>query len=325
MDEESKRSAPKKMDTEKSPKAFQGLGTDMTVPVHLRWAGTARNRLFPKTEIEMQIRDLRRYYEAWFVKNRNLSFSDCVLSWLRSKYGPTQLQLIMDHSYSFVDALKRFQDDTDCKLMATILEGMVPHYCQKDEQNVVVRLQEWMVQVDQEQDSGKITGKLSKKKLLDKLPEFFACYTEEQIDKLKTAIHTDENNPVIDYNKLFLNEDYFTESHFAESVRQIYLVHTLNLIEGMQKSVQACAGNDKNISLATAVKALVDFDPKRPAEVYREFLIMCYQPAHKSDQIKDDMVVEVEWLKKRFREVFLSPMTGSPRMTVADTMPPKPS
>eukprot|EP00760_Papus_ankaliazontas_P011323 PhM_4_TR14715/c0_g1_i1/m.7588 len=313
MDEEAASKAPPTK--EKIAKSFTGRGTGPNVPVHLRFAGSARNRAFPKREVELQIRELLRYYDSWSQKHGNqIPFAECCMAWLRGKYG-NNIQQLMDHSYSFVDALERFKDDADCEMMLSVLDGVVPHFCFKEQVALVVSVQQWLASVDKsESESGKTTtGKIGKKRLFSRLHEFFSWYSEDALEKLKIAIHTDNSNNIVEYNNLFVNDHNFNESHFVERVRDEYRAQAITFIEDMRRAALKGGDKDGNITARRAIDALAASFPGHSggADAHRfdNFIAQCIEPEVTLSEARPEtyeVPVNVDWLLSRFRQVFLS-------------------
>ena len=125
---------------------FEGLGMDESVPIYLRTFNRIQNFTLSKADTERVINDIwiareAEAYEGTLVSiSSRTNFADFFYSYVQNRFK--RQDRVIEFCYNFVDALKKYYRDIDCRLFSLVLNNKISEEVRNDQIMTLANFQE---------------------------------------------------------------------------------------------------------------------------------------------------------------------------------------
>lgn len=254
---------------------FEGIGFDPSIPVYLRASGKIQNILLSKRDTEMIINDIWIARESGNIAasgkplGQNIRFEDFFYKYIQDRFKESNK--ITEFAYNFVDALKKFHRDSDCRLFSLVLNGDISEEVRHDQIAMLVNL---MDELKKEESMGRIdgvTGAISLETFLRIVKKMFLNKGEQSMQRLERVLLFETGGgKVIQYAKLLEEDENGNQGKFCELLRAQHLTECVSFTESVMESLDQYKDGQENITIGRLREALEFSDPNKVrAEINR--------------------------------------------------------
>ncbi|CAE7559222.1 Tsnaxip1, partial [Symbiodinium microadriaticum] len=248
---------------------FQGLGLEPSVPSYLRVTGKVQNQCFSKKETEMHLNDV------WIAKE---TYEEEALEELRGKNGgdmqvdrvegidtsgvtPGKIHLkdffgiyleqkfkttsrAVEFAYNFLDSLKKYDFDTDCKLFLMIMHGELAEEIRHDQ----LTLLNTLVDEFQREESTirqPVEGRLPVDSFMRAIRRVIPTKGEHALRRLQKALDLEiKGKKYVLYNEILEEDEQGNQGRFCETLRMQHVTECTTFSNHVMEVIDQFAEED---------------------------------------------------------------------------------
>lgn len=272
---------------------FEGLGMHPSIPAYLRTVGKVQNFFMSRRDTAKLIKDImgacfiaeqqrvaaeeqlqakNSVPTVGIIKGVGDPFSVFFARFLQDKYGsgPKATEV----AYNLTDCLKKYAQESDCRLFALILDDALPADVWFDLHATLASLLSALKAEEARQAVGKHGAKLTVESVLRMLRKTFPNKTEQSVGRVARALVLETtSNRFVDLDRC-LGEHDFSWSLVSEELRQQYINETIEFFDSITESVDKCREmpSDTTSNVGSLRAALVFCDPKKARSEINAYL-----------------------------------------------------
>lgn len=260
---------------------FIGLGFDASVPMYLRAEGCIQNIMLSKRDTEFIIN------EIWIEREKSENALAAAVDKENSKVsGPTgrfedffyrhlvnrfkDKNRVVEFAYNFVDALKKYNRDSDIKLFALVLNGEISEEVRNDQIGMVENLKD---ELRREESMGRIeaTGSLSFEGFIRVLKRTFPNKGELSLHRLEQTLLFEINGARnVCYIDILGEDENGSQGKFCELLRAQHLTECIGFSNEVMLSIDQYRNGSDSVTIGRLREALESVDPNKVrAEINR--------------------------------------------------------
>jgi hypothetical protein len=295
-------------DDEDPDKYFECRGVGDTVPRYLRLNGVVRNRKFQKAEFEDLVKDIwREKYES--ATYRSMPLDEFLYLYLQHKHSVHAV--VCEWGYNIVDCLQRYQYDADIDLFGTILEKAMSEEVYEDQMRMLSELQ---ARLAAEDTHG--TGRVSRRKVAKVLKAFFVTKDDNNLTKSKRALYFDNPGQLVDYTRLFEENEDGDQGRFVEAIRDQHVEELSEFFSAIEDKCHERQAKDGTITMKKLVEILGELDPAKPHDEVIEYMCRGYGVTNPLS-LHVDMSIDTEIFLSKLNQRLVS-RSGPKPVTLGD-------
>jgi hypothetical protein len=254
------------------------LGSGPELPRYMRLAKNIPLRPLSKRTTELFLK------EVWECKmtsdaSRTIPYSlpEFLYQHLRIKHKGQQTHLA-EFGYNFYAALQQYNYDADVDLFLKVLTGAITEHVRGDRIALTRSLTEIMEYADTSTEvggEGTQPGLIRRERLVAALKDLFPTKTPAAMSAITRALEEDQPGEVVDYMKLFEDDEDMNQGDFVETVYDQHLAEIQEYVDGVSDAIRTAgerfarkngrAGDDPMVCpLSVMRKAIVSYEPGKP-------------------------------------------------------------
>lgn len=272
---------------------FEGLGMHPSIPAYLRTVGKVQNFFMSRRDTAKLIKDImgacfiaeqqriaaeeqqaakNSVPTVGIIKSVGEPFSVFFAKFLQDKYGSSPKAT--EVAYNLTDCLKKYAQESDCRLFALILDDALPADVWFDLHATLASLLSALKSEEARQAVGKHGAKLTVESVLRMLKKTFPNKSEQAVGRVARALVLETtSNRFVDLDRC-LGEHDFSWSLVSEELRQQYINETIEFYDSVTEGVDKCREmpSDTTSNVGSLRAALVFCDPKKPRSEINAYL-----------------------------------------------------
>ena len=252
---------------------FEGLGNESSVPIYLRTEGKIQNILLSKRDTELIINEIWITRENLLKKSGNFQqekFDEFFNNYLYERFKDKNR--VVEFAYNFVDALKKYYRDSDCRLFSLVLNGEISEEVRNDQIAMQVEFLEELKKEELMHRTGtEVLGSISFDGFIRVLKRMFPNKGEQSVQRLeRVLLYETGNAKTVKYIELLEEDENGNQGKFCELLRAQHLTECLSFTENVMESIDQFRDGQDYVSIGRFREALDFVDPhKARAEINR--------------------------------------------------------
>ena len=270
---------------------FEALGMHAHIPPYLRAVGRVQNFFMSRRDAAKLIREIMgalRTQEqaaednlaAAMLDNSSLKrdavmppkapFSVFFEKYLTNKYCGKGVEV----AYNLIDCLKKYSQESDCRLFSMLLEDVLPSDIWFDLSESLAAITETMKREESRQYGNVAAKRLSIEAFIRLLKKILPNKTEMSIARVSRALALEtSSNRLVDLDRCLAEKD-FTWSIVSEELRQQYINEIIEFVDSVSEQVESSRDSPSELhsTLADLREALLRADPKKPRAEVNSYL-----------------------------------------------------
>ena len=255
------------------------LGSGPELPRFMRIAKDIRLKPLSKRTTELFLEEVWEEKEKSDASRRiPYSLHEFLYQHLRIIHKGEQKR-VAEFGYNFYAALQQYNYDADVELFLKVLTGAITEYVKSDRAVLTKALVEIMESADASTEPGGAglePGMIKRDRLIQALKDLFPAKTPAAMSAITRALEEDQPGELVDYMKLFENDEDMNQGEFIETVYDQHLAEIQEYVDGVSDAIRT-AGEKHARKQGT----LVDDEPPvvvvAPLSVVRS-AILSYEP-----------------------------------------------
>lgn len=267
---------------------FEGLGMHASVPPYLRAVGRVQNFFMSRRDMARLMREIMGALQAQeraqdeataaaLLANPGSKrtepsprgpFSSFFEKYLADKYHSSSKGT--EVAYNMMDCLKKYNQESDCRLFAMLLEDLLPPDVWFDLHHTLAAVTEHTKREEARLYGNAATKRLSIEAFLRALKKVLPNKTDMQIARISRALTLETaSNRLVDIDRC-LGDGDCTWSSVSEELRQQYITEIIDFFDAVTAEVDRARESQHALHapLGDLREALLRADPKKPrAEV----------------------------------------------------------
>jgi hypothetical protein len=261
---------------------FTGLGFDVAVPMYMRTEGRIQNMMLSKRDTELIIN------EIWIEREKSENalssavdksdnskvsgpsgrFDDFFYRYLTARFKDKNR--VIEFAYNFVEALKKYQRDSDCKLFSLVLNGDISEEVRNDQ---IAMLEYLKDELRREEMMGRheASGLISFEGFVRVLKRSFPNKGELSLHRLEQVLLFETNGSrLINYVNILGEDENGSQGKFCELLRAQHLTECLGFTNEVMQTIDQYRNGSDVVTLGRLREALESVDAhKVRAEINR--------------------------------------------------------
>lgn len=255
------------------------LGSGPDLPRYMRFAKGIRVQPLSKRTTELFLE------EVWECKEKSdasrkipYSLHEFLYQHLRIKHKGQQAQ-VAEFGYNFYAALQQYNYDADVEMFLKVLTGAITEYVRSDREVLNKALTEIMESADASTEpggAGTEPGMIKRGRLIEALKDLFPAKTPAAMSAITRALEEDQPGEMVDYMKLFENDEDMNQGEFIETVYDQHLAEIQEYVDGVSDAIRTAgkksarksgrAGGDEPVvaPLSVVREAILSYEPGKP-------------------------------------------------------------
>lgn len=267
---------------------FEGLGMHASVPPYLRAVGRVQNFFMSRRDMARLMREIMGTLQAQERAQEEAAAAALLANpgskrqeppprgpvssffekYLAEKYHSSSKGT--EVAYNMMDCLKKYNQESDCRLFAMLLEDLLPPDVWFDLHHTLLTVTEHMKREEARLYGNAAAKRLSIEAFLRALKKVLPNKTDMQIARISRALTLETaSNRLVDLERC-LGDGDCTWSSVSEELRQQYITEIIDFFDAVTAEVDRARESDQALHapLADLREALLRADPKKPrAEV----------------------------------------------------------
>lgn len=219
------------------------LGSGPELPRFLRFSKDIRVQPMNKRTTELFME------EVWECKQKSdaarkipYSLHEFLYQHLRIKHKSQHAQ-VAEFGYNFYAALQQYNYDADVEMFLKVLTGAITEYVRADREVLTKALTEIMESADASSEpggggAGTAPGLIKRERLTQALKELFPSKTPAAMSAITRALEEDQPGEMVDYVKLFENDEDMNQGEFIETVYDQHLAEIQEYVDGVSDAIR---------------------------------------------------------------------------------------
>ena len=282
---------------------FEGLGMHASIPPYLRAAGKVQNFFMSRRDTAKLLKEIMSACEA--AENRRLAlekekqsidpipssgsvkgvaepFSTFFTSHLVERANGSSAKAV-EIAYNLVDCLKKYSQESDCRLFALILDDALPAEVWFDLHKTLGSFLATLKSEEMRMLGGgakaggaapSYTPRLSIEAFLRALKKVFPNKTEQAVSRISRGLVLETtSNRLVDVDRCLVEHDV-SWSCVSEELRQQFINEIVEFTDSITDNVSKCREmpSDLTATVADLRNAIMQADPSKPRSEINEYL-----------------------------------------------------
>ena len=266
-------------DVNKFKNHFVALGTNTDVPGFLKFHGKVLNKKMTKRQTEKLVRDIWKSKIEYEDKTgESFYLIDYAYLYFQQQVGIQSA--IATEGYNFVYSLQKYSYDADCELFLKVLTGEVMEEVYLEQLELQKDLQKLCQSLDAA-TSKRDMGNCSKEELRSALLSFFSVghpngKQKSRFEELWGKLCDEQSGTIVQYKKLFQEDEDFNQGPFMECVREQTLKERIEYFKEIENVLYEETGYDEKCNEEQVRVAILSATPDLSKLELRKRLQTCF-------------------------------------------------